>query len=254
MKKQQILAALAARDIDQLLGTGVTASDLTRAEVTVSQLVRAGFEVSQLIRAGYTASQIIGAGFKARKLIRAGFTASQLIRAGFAASKLVRAGVTASQLIRAGCTVPQLVGAGFAESQLIEPGFRTSELTRAGVTVSQLTESGFTASELTHAGVATDVPTVEKPYSRMLAAIESSDIIHDQSDYGPYGTPMCTASHLVALAGEAGAKLLEVCDGNFRLAAGLIHARSRPDAPCQDFGLIPQEWALAYIRERASEE
>lgn len=63
---------------------------------------------------------------------------------------------------------------------------------------------------------------------------------------------MCTAGHLVNMAGEAGYRLKD------RLgwvdAARLIHLRSRPDAPPQNFVNIPQAWALAYIRERASEE
>ena len=225
MTKQQILAALAARGIDQLLGSGVTVSELARAGVAASELIDAGVTASQMIRAGVTAAQLTRAGFTASELVDSGFTASQLADSGFTASQLVESGVTVSDLIRAGVTVSQLVR-----------GYSTA-----------------------------DVPTVEKPYSRMLAAIESRAIIHDQSDYGPghydcgpetdsCGTPMCTASHLVAMAGEAGAKLLDACDGNLPLAAGLIHAMSRPDAPCQDFGSIPQEWALAYIRERASEE
>ena len=64
---------------------------------------------------------------------------------------------------------------------------------------------------------------------------------------------MCTAGHLVNLAGEAGYKLKDKC-GGFAEAARLIHIKSRPDAPPQNFGAIPQEFAMAYIEERAAEE
>lgn len=65
---------------------------------------------------------------------------------------------------------------------------------------------------------------------------------------------MCTAGHLVSMAGAKGYELLKKCGNDFSLAAGLIHMASRPDAPQQNFGSIPQEWAMAYIEERAAEE
>lgn len=37
-------------------------------------------------------------------------------------------------------------------------------------------------------------------------------------------------------------------------AASLIHMKSRPDVPPQNFGSIPQDFAMAYIEQRAKEE
>ena len=104
------------------------------------------------------------------------------------------------------------------------------------------------------------VPKLDKPYSRLLADIESKRRIHKQSTWGPEcdpvdnvcGTPMCTAGHLVNMAGEIGYKLKDKF--GWAGAARLIHQKSRPYAPPQNFGSIPQEFAMAYIRERAKEE
>ncbi len=66
------------------------------------------------------------------------------------------------------------------------------------------------------------------------------------------GTPMCTAGHLVNMAGEIGYKLKSKY--GWANAAMLIHLKSNPDLPVQNFGSIPQEWALAYIEEMAERE
>jgi hypothetical protein len=63
---------------------------------------------------------------------------------------------------------------------------------------------------------------------------------------------MCTAGHLVHMAGEIGYSLKAKYDWVF--AAMLIHRKSRPDIEPQNFGSIPQKFALAYIEERAAEE
>jgi hypothetical protein len=105
------------------------------------------------------------------------------------------------------------------------------------------------------------VPVIEKPYSRMLADIRERRRVHQQSTFGPDDDPktnlcntaMCTAGHLVNMAGEAGYKLKNAV-GGFAEAARLIHLKSRPDVPPQDFGSIPQAYALAYIEKRAEEE
>ena len=97
----------------------------------------------------------------------------------------------------------------------------------------------------------------------MLADIRNKLRIHDQSTFGPEDfdpnrnvckTRMCTAGHLVNMAGEPGYRLLEACGGCFDIAAALIHDASRPDVPQQNFGSIPQELAMAYIEQRAAEE
>jgi len=94
----------------------------------------------------------------------------------------------------------------------------------------------------------------------MLVEIQSNSRKHDQSTFGPNvdpgknlcGTPMCTAGHLVNMAGEAGYKLKDKY--SWQKAARLIHMKSRPDVPPQNFGAIPQKFAMAYIEERAAEE
>ena len=105
------------------------------------------------------------------------------------------------------------------------------------------------------------IPTVKNPYSRMLADIEAGKRCHNQSTFGPNdanpamnicGTPMCTAGHLVNMAGPDGYALKDRL--GYWGAATLIHMKSRPDVPPQNFGNIPQEWALAYIEARAAEE
>lgn len=63
---------------------------------------------------------------------------------------------------------------------------------------------------------------------------------------------MCTAGHLVNMVGEIGYKLR--AKYGWVGAANLIHAKLRPDAPAQNFGNIPQQFAMAYIEERAAEE
>jgi hypothetical protein len=54
------------------------------------------------------------------------------------------------------------------------------------------------------------------------------------------------------MAGEVGYRLKEKY--GWEGAAALIHYKSRPDVPPQNFGGIPQSWAMAYIEERAEEE
>lgn len=63
---------------------------------------------------------------------------------------------------------------------------------------------------------------------------------------------MCTAGHLVNMGGAMGYALKQ--QFGWETAALLIHRKARPDVPPQDFGGIPQEWAMAYIEERAEEE
>lgn len=107
-----------------------------------------------------------------------------------------------------------------------------------------------------------EIPKLEKPYTRLLAEINEKMRCHDQSTFGPDNDPktnlcktrMCTAGHLVNMAGEAGYKLLKALNGSFEVAALLIHNESCPDVPPQNFGAISQEAAMAYIEQRAAEE
>lgn len=104
------------------------------------------------------------------------------------------------------------------------------------------------------------IPVLNRPYTQLLADIESGRRKHDQKTFGPEsnppknicGTAMCTAGHLVNMAGEVGYKLKDKY--GWTVVAGMIHMKSRPDAPAPNFWPIPQELAMAYIRERAQEE
>lgn len=82
---------------------------------------------------------------------------------------------------------------------------------------------------------------------------------HRQSTYGPEnleshvcGTPMCTAGHLINLAGKAGWDQKELL--GWVGAATLIHNVNHPDHPPQNYGHIPDGLALAYIQAMAEIE
>lgn len=103
------------------------------------------------------------------------------------------------------------------------------------------------------------VPILINPYTEILTRISVDLGCHDQRTFGPEvqemhvcGTPMCTAGHLVNLAGDAGWALKEKT--SWEIAATLIHYASHPDYPCQNFDSIPQKYALAYIEEMAARE
>lgn len=95
----------------------------------------------------------------------------------------------------------------------------------------------------------------------MLADINSKKRIHMQSTFGPEdctpetnicGTAMCTAGHLVNMAGKIGYDLKKKY--GWEKAAFLIHKKSLPDFPVQNFGSIAQDLALAYIETAAEYE
>jgi hypothetical protein len=107
--------------------------------------------------------------------------------------------------------------------------------------------------------LAKNAPKVDKLYSRIAADIASESRKLDQSTFGPEeppsnlcNTPMCIAGHTVNMAGESGYKLAHVF--GFDGAARLIHIASRPEVSCPRYDSYPNEWALAYIQERAAEE
>ena len=141
------------------------------------------------------------------------------------------------------------------------------DLLSAGYSVSDLRSAGYSASDLRSAGYSLSgllerTPLVEKPYTRLLADIRAQRRLFSQKTWGPEDastpepnickTAMCTAGHLVSMAGEAGWKLKK--EFGFAGAAALIHAKAHPDFPCQNFGVIPDAWALAYIEEMAEHE
>ena len=74
----------------------------------------------------------------------------------------------------------------------------------------------------------------------------------EETDYHGYGVAMCTAGHLVNMAGKKGWELRDKY--GYEIAAMILHEKAHPGWPCQNFGLIPDEWALAYIEEMAERE
>src|ERR1700688_570476 len=183
--------------------------------------------------------------------------------AGWTPSDLIAAGWTPSDLIAAGWTASALIAAGWTPSALIAAGWNPSALRAAGWTPSALIAAGWTPSDLIAAKEFPTVPVLEKPYSRLLAEIQEKKRLHDQSTFGPADfdptlnlckTRMCTAGHLVNMAGKGGYALLEACGNSFDLAASLIHEESCPGVPAQNFGNISQDLAMAYIEQRAAEE
>ncbi len=104
------------------------------------------------------------------------------------------------------------------------------------------------------------VPLIENPYTTLLVDIKEKRRVHSQSTFGPdcdpktnlCGTQMCTAGHLVNMAGNEG-YLLKKKYG-WQKAASLIHIKVHPDAPTQNFGNIEQSHAIAYIELMADFE
>ena len=143
-------------------------------------------------------------------------------------------------------------------SALLSAGYSASDVRSAGYSASDVLSAGYSASDVQ--ALEDSIPLIEKPYSRIWAGIQAQTIKHDQSTFGPNADPktnlcktqMCTAGHLVNMGGAQGYALKEKY--HFATAAALIHYKSHPGWPCQDFGCIPQGWALAYIEEMAEHE
>ena len=161
----------------------------------------------------------------------------------------------------------RLISEGYTVSRLISAGYTVSELISEGYTVSRLISEGYTVSELISEGYLNDIegwdriPKLEKPYSKLWEEIQAKKRLHNQSDWGPSTcpthdnickTPMCTAGHLVNMAGSIGYELQQKY--GWAGAASLIHAKSCPDLPEQNYGAIKQEWALAFIECNAELE
>ena len=180
--------------------------------------------------------------------------------AGYSASDLKSAGYSASALRSAWYSASDLRSAGYSASALISAGYSVSALIIAGYSVSDLKSVGYSASDLRSIeALEAEIPKLEKPYSRLWKEIQMKKRIHKQSDWGPEkpsdnicGTPMCTAGHLVNMAGEAGYKLKDAT--SWSIAASIIHYKAHPDIPPQNFNSIPQELALAYIEQMAKYE
>ena len=152
-----------------------------------------------------------------------------------------------------------LLGVGASVEELLEAGFRAKALLGAEVSAKELLDAGATVYDLAHAGL--KIPKLERPYTRLWEDIQKQARLHDQGTFGPSrptpepnvcNTAMCTAGHLVNMAGDDGWKLQSAY--GFCSAAQMLHEVAHPGWPCQDFSSIPQSWAMAYIETMAQRE
>jgi hypothetical protein len=153
--------------------------------------------------------------------------------------KLMKPSIKAILAYSAGQVKLSLEAAGYPLRAALEAGY-------------PLSAAGYSADELEAL-----VPLVREPYTRMLANIDQ----HKQSTFGPEKmvaedhlckTQMCTAGNLVAMGEQAGWALRKKY--GWIAAATLIHYKAHPDYPLQNFSAIPQEFAVAYIRDMAARE
>jgi len=134
---------------------------------------------------------------------------------------------------------------------------------------SDLRSAGYSASDLRSAGYSEkdfeeweSIPVLEKPYTTLLSDINEKKRVHLQSTFGDIEdfdpkvnlckSQMCTAGHLVNMAGKIGYELKK--KHGWATAATLIHYKAHPGLPVQNFGSIPQSQAMAYIEVMADYE
>lgn len=106
------------------------------------------------------------------------------------------------------------------------------------------------------------IPEEKHLYSKILEGINSEDRKIDQSNYGPTNdhgknlcnTPICIGGHTVNVCGKKGYSLLEFLGNDFALTAKIIHQHNFPEIPIPRYDNYPNEWALAYIKDRAKRE
>ncbi|MFN0131261.1 MAG: hypothetical protein ACKVW3_01820 [Phycisphaerales bacterium] len=211
-------------------------------------------------------SDLRDAGWDAgRHALAAGWTPSALRDAGWTPSDMRDAGWTPSDLRAAGWTPSDLRAAGWTPSDLRDAGWTPSDLRDAGWTPSDMRAAGWTPSDLRAADpdlarLADALPVLENPYSRLWEDIQAKRRAHDQLQFGPYsdpgenvcGTAMCTAGHLVHMAGEPGYAIVQ--QYGFMVAATLIAERAHPGWPQQNYGVIRQDLAIAFIEAMAARE
>lgn len=159
------------------------------------------------------------------------------------------------EFLAAGWTPREFLAAGWTSGEFLAAGWTPGDFLAAGWTLGEFLAAGWTPGDFP------EIPKLDAPYTAMLGDIRDKRRIHRQYTWGPdvptsqdhlCKTSMCTAGHLVNMAGEAGWKLKKVF--GFAGAARLIHEASHPGWPCQDFGTIPDEWAMAYIETMAARE
>ena len=142
--------------------------------------------------------------------------------------------------------------AGYSLSDAIAAGYSLSDAIAAGYSLSAARAAGYSEADINEWE---SIPVLDKPYTHLLTDIKENKRIHRQSTWGPEDeptdkkhicdTPMCTAGHLVNMAGKIGWELKNKY--GWQDAAALIHIKAHPDFPKQDFGAIGDDRAMAYI-------
>ena len=255
MNNLKFKAMLASRQFKQLRTAGASWVDLRTAGANWGDLRAAGFRLRDLRAAGVSWGDLLAAGARWGDLRAAGANLGDLRTAGFSLRDLHDAGVSLGDLFAAGASLRDLRAAGASWGDLRTAGANWVDLLAAGASLVDLRTAG--AGSLKLEDLESSIPLVENPYTRILADIRAGQRLHDQSTFGPdcdpetniCGSAMCTGGHLVNLGGAAGYALKNKY--GWATAAALIHEKAHPGWPCQDFGSIPQENALAYIEYMA---
>ena len=127
------------------------------------------------------------------------------------------------------------------------------------ISTSKLIAAGWTDKDFQEWN---EIPIIKNLYTILLSDIKNKKRIHKQSTFGDIkefnpennicNSPMCTAGHIVNMAGKIGYNLRHKY--GWHTAAYLIHKKAHPDHPAQNYNNIPQEWAMAYIEKMAEIE
>ena len=255
MDNLKFKAMLASRQFKQLRTAGASWGDLLAAGASWVDLRAAGASLRALRAAGARLGDLLAAGASWVDLRTAGASWGDLRAAGASWVDLRDAGASWGDLRAAGFSLHDLLAAGASWGDLLAAGFSWGDLLAAGARWGDLRTAGFSSLKLED--LESSIPLVENPYTQILADIRAGQRLHDQSTFGPdcdpetnlCGSAMCTGGHLVNLGGAAGYALKNKY--GWATAAALIHEKAHPRWPCQDFGSIPQENALAYIEYMA---
>jgi hypothetical protein len=246
-------------------------------------LAKAGFTPRKLIDSGWTRAKleddcwssddIWDSSLSVRSSVTAGWTKEEMIEFGILPSfhasdlldsypeqKMVK--LSWQEIMEHDVLAPcRLVAAGWKASIKDTKETCLRELVRScGWSAKTLVQAEWSLKDLLEDKEWEKIPFVTCPYSQIFDDILTGRRKHDQNTFGPAryggvgecGTPMCTAGHLISLAGNAG---IDLCTKfGVEIAAVVIHSKWRPDVPAPNFGPIPIAYALAYIQERAKEE
>jgi hypothetical protein len=210
------------------------------------------------IAAGYSLSAAIAAGYSLSAAIADGYSLSAAIADGYSLSDARAAGYSLSDARAAGYSLGAAIAAGYSLSDARAAGYSLSDARAAGYSLSAAIAAGYSENDIKEWE---SIPVLDKPYAHLFSDIKEKRRIHRQSTWGPdkptdekhiCDTPMCTAGHLVNMAGKIGWDLKNKY--GWRDAAALIHIKTHSNFPMQDFCGIGDDRAMAYIEAAAEFE